>query len=126
MAEGRLERRRRPDYWRYGVAVITGLGWLALLGSLFVLDMAAPPQEHFLHRAREHFLGEHIVLPSAWDRAMLAWVPRLMVLALVLGGTSLLIASLRQRRSRDPAPLGAFVLVPTALGALVLFMVHGP
>jgi|GEM_PF-6032554 len=126
MAEGELERRRRPDHWRRGVAAITALGWLVLLVALFTLDAAAPPQEYFLHRAWEHFTGEHIVLPSAWDRETLAWVPRLLVLSLILGVGSLLIASFRLRRSRDPSPVGAFVLVPATLMALMLLIAFGP
>jgi hypothetical protein len=126
MAEGDLERRRGPDYWRRGIAAITALGWLVLLAALFTLDAAAPPQEYFLHRAWEHFTGEHIVLPSAWDRETLAWVPRLLVLSLILGGISLLAASFRLRRSRDPSPVGAFVLVPATLVSLVLLIALGP
>lgn len=126
MAEGELERRRGPDLWRRGVAAVTALGWMALLAALFTLDVAAPPQEYFLHRAWEHFTGEHIVLPSAWDRETLAWVPRLLVLSLALGVASLLTASFRLRRSRDPSPVGAFVLVPMTLVALVLLIAFGP
>ncbi|MFP4130730.1 hypothetical protein [Thiohalospira sp.] len=126
MADVRLERRRGPDYWRRGLGVVTALGWLALLAALFTLDVASPPREYFLHRAWEHFSGERVVLPSAWDREVLAWVPRLLVLGLVLGATSLLTASFRLRRSRDPSPVGAFLLVPTALVALVLMALYGP
>ena len=126
MAEGELERRRGPDLWRRGVAAVTALGWMALLAALFTLDVAAPPQEYFLHRAWEHFTGEHIVLPTAWDRETLAWVPRLLVLSILLAGASLLTASYRLRRSRDPSPVGALVLLPTTLVTLLLLIAFGP
>ncbi len=108
----RGERRSGPDVWFKMISWLSVIGWVLMLISLVLFDLAKPHMITFFDR----FF--HVSGVSIWDYQMTLYIFYIMIFGVILSVIGLLINAKRHRRKRDRYSLSLVLLgVVSLLGA---------